>query len=93
MDAPGAREALLAWWTASLEQLMSALHEPGRDRSCWTWWDDSPSPQTARLATLAQLYAQGDLHLAILATFPLDRAADASAPTGSIRGKIVITVG
>ncbi|WP_019869733.1 NADP-dependent oxidoreductase [Salinispora oceanensis] len=47
-----------------------------------------------RLATLAQLYAQGDLHLPILATFPLDRAADAQRAyqAGNIRGKIVITI-
>lgn len=48
----------------------------------------------ARLAGLAQLYAKGDLAVHILATFPLDRAADAhrAYQAGNIRGKIVITV-
>ncbi|MCO1618910.1 maleylpyruvate isomerase family mycothiol-dependent enzyme [Micromonospora tulbaghiae] len=45
--APREREALLAWWTESVEQLTSTLREAGPDRGCWTWWDDSPSPQTA----------------------------------------------
>ncbi|MFI7304963.1 maleylpyruvate isomerase family mycothiol-dependent enzyme [Micromonospora aurantiaca] len=46
-DAPQEREALLAWWTESVEQLTSTLRAAGPDRGCWTWWDDSPSPQTA----------------------------------------------
>ncbi len=45
--APREREALLAWWTESVEQLTSTLREAGPDRSCWTWWGDSPSPQTS----------------------------------------------
>ncbi|WP_425787640.1 maleylpyruvate isomerase family mycothiol-dependent enzyme [Micromonospora sp. DT227] len=45
--APREREALLAWWTESIEQLTSALRTAGPDRRCWTWWDDSPSPQTS----------------------------------------------
>lgn len=45
--APREREALLAWWTESIEQLTSALREAGPDRGCWTWWGDSPSPQTS----------------------------------------------
>lgn len=45
--APREREALLAWWTESVEQLMSVLRDAGPDRGCWTWWDDSPSPQTS----------------------------------------------
>ncbi|MEU8613866.1 maleylpyruvate isomerase family mycothiol-dependent enzyme [Actinoplanes sp. NPDC048791] len=45
--APREREALLAWWTESVDQLTSALRAAGPDRCCWTWWDDSPSPQTA----------------------------------------------
>ena len=45
--APREREALLAWWTESVEQLTGVLREAGQDRSCWTWWDDSPSPQTS----------------------------------------------
>ncbi|MEV0430632.1 maleylpyruvate isomerase N-terminal domain-containing protein [Micromonospora sp. NPDC050495] len=45
--APREREALLTWWTESIEQLTSTLREAGPDRRCWTWWDDSPSPQTS----------------------------------------------
>ncbi|GAA1403317.1 maleylpyruvate isomerase family mycothiol-dependent enzyme [Catellatospora coxensis] len=47
MGAPREREALLTWWTESVEQLTSALRAAGPDRGCWTWWDDSPSPQTS----------------------------------------------
>jgi len=47
MGAPREREALLAWWTESVERLTSALREAGPDRGCWTWWGDSPSPQTS----------------------------------------------
>ncbi|MGW4946057.1 maleylpyruvate isomerase N-terminal domain-containing protein [Actinoplanes sp. NPDC004185] len=45
--APREREALLDWWTESVEHLTSALRDAGPDRGCWTWWDDSPSPQTS----------------------------------------------
>jgi len=45
--APRERDALMTCWTESIEQLMNALREAGPDRACWTWWDDSPSPQTA----------------------------------------------
>lgn len=45
--APREREALLAWWTESVEQLTNALHEAGPDRGCWTWWGDSQSPETS----------------------------------------------
>ncbi|MFI7430767.1 maleylpyruvate isomerase family mycothiol-dependent enzyme [Micromonospora sp. NPDC049836] len=45
--APREREALLTWWTESVAQLTSTLREAGPDRRCWTWWDDSPSPQTS----------------------------------------------
>jgi uncharacterized protein (TIGR03083 family) len=47
LGAPQEREALLAWWNESIEQLTSTLREAGPDRGCWTWWDDSPSPQTS----------------------------------------------
>ncbi|RKN32251.1 maleylpyruvate isomerase N-terminal domain-containing protein [Micromonospora musae] len=47
MGAPREREALLAWWTESVERLTSALREAGPDRGCWTWWGDSQSPQTS----------------------------------------------
>ncbi|WP_433717078.1 maleylpyruvate isomerase family mycothiol-dependent enzyme [Actinoplanes sp. CA-051413] len=46
-EAPREREALLAWFTASTQELLDALREAGPDRGCWTWWDDSPSPQTS----------------------------------------------
>jgi NADPH:quinone reductase-like Zn-dependent oxidoreductase len=48
----------------------------------------------ARLAELAELYAQGKLTVHILETFPLGRAADAHRAyrAGNIRGKIVITI-
>jgi len=45
--APREREALLDWWTESVDLVMSVLREAGPDRPCWTWWDDSPSPQTS----------------------------------------------
>ncbi|ANJ26021.1 maleylpyruvate isomerase N-terminal domain-containing protein [Agromyces aureus] len=45
--APREREALLAWWDESVEHLMTVLREAGPDRVCWTWWADSPSPQTS----------------------------------------------
>lgn len=48
----------------------------------------------ARLAALADLYAQGALIVHILATLPLSRAADAHRlyRAGNIHGKIVLTV-
>ncbi|MEV4626812.1 maleylpyruvate isomerase family mycothiol-dependent enzyme [Micromonospora sp. NPDC049523] len=45
--APREREALLAWWDESTEQLLTALRQAGPDRGCWTWWGESQSPQTA----------------------------------------------
>ncbi|MFI5832270.1 maleylpyruvate isomerase N-terminal domain-containing protein [Micromonospora sp. NPDC051300] len=45
--APREREALLAWWTESVAHLTDVLRAAGPDRGCWTWWDDSPSPQTS----------------------------------------------
>jgi uncharacterized protein (TIGR03083 family) len=45
--APRERDALLTWWSDSIEQLTSTLREAAPDRGCWTWWDDSPSPQTS----------------------------------------------
>jgi uncharacterized protein (TIGR03083 family) len=47
MGAPREREALLAWWTESVEQLTSVLREAGPDRGCWTFWGDCDSPQTS----------------------------------------------
>ncbi|MGW3896612.1 maleylpyruvate isomerase N-terminal domain-containing protein [Micromonospora profundi] len=45
--APRERDALLAWWTESVERLTSGLSEAGLDRGCWTWWGDSQSPETS----------------------------------------------
>jgi uncharacterized protein (TIGR03083 family) len=44
--APREREALLAWLTEATQAQLDALREAGPDRGCWTWWDDSQSPQT-----------------------------------------------
>ena len=53
--APREREALLAWWAESVDNLMTVLREAGPDRACWTWWDDSPSPQTSGAWTRRQM--------------------------------------
>ncbi|MEV6596965.1 maleylpyruvate isomerase family mycothiol-dependent enzyme [Actinoplanes sp. NPDC051346] len=44
--APREREALLAWWAESAQQLVDALREAGPDRGCWVGWCDSQSPRT-----------------------------------------------
>lgn len=44
---PQEREALLAWWDESVAILTNVLRDAGPDHVCWTWWDDSPSPQTS----------------------------------------------
>ncbi len=54
--APREREALLAWWVESVEHLASVLREAGPDRACWTWWGDSPSPQTSGAWARRQLH-------------------------------------
>lgn len=53
-----------------------------------------PTRSAARLAELADLFAQGRLTVHILRTFPLAQAADAHRAylAGNIRGKIVLTV-
>jgi NADPH:quinone reductase-like Zn-dependent oxidoreductase len=53
-----------------------------------------PTRSAARLAELADLFAQGKLTVHIFRTFPLDRAADAlrARKAGNIRGKIVLTI-
>ncbi|HEX5542680.1 MAG TPA: NADP-dependent oxidoreductase [Micromonospora sp.] len=53
-----------------------------------------PKRSAARLAELADLFAQGKLTVHIRETFPLARAAEAhrSYKAGNIRGKIVLTV-
>lgn len=53
-----------------------------------------PARSAARLAELAGLYADGQLSVHVMATYPLAQAADAlrAYQAGNIRGKIVITV-
>ncbi|MEZ0064776.1 uncharacterized protein (TIGR03083 family) [Streptacidiphilus sp. MAP12-20] len=53
--APREREALLAWFAASTQQLLDALREAGPDRGCWTWWGSSQSPQTCGAVARHQL--------------------------------------
>ena len=53
--APQDREALLAWMTASTQQLVDALRAAGPDRGCWTWWGDSQSPSTTGAVARHQL--------------------------------------
>ncbi|WP_245601724.1 maleylpyruvate isomerase family mycothiol-dependent enzyme [Hamadaea tsunoensis] len=53
--APQEREALLAWFAASVQELLDALREAGPDRGCWTWWGDSQSPQTSGAVARDQL--------------------------------------
>lgn len=52
-----------------------------------------PKRSAARLAELADLYAQGRLHVHIHAEFPLEKAADAHRfhKQGGVQGKIVLT--
>jgi uncharacterized protein (TIGR03083 family) len=50
------REALVAWFAASTQQLLDALQEAGPDRDCWTWWDTSQSPQTCAAVARHQLH-------------------------------------
>ncbi|MEU8487933.1 maleylpyruvate isomerase family mycothiol-dependent enzyme [Streptomyces sp. NPDC048641] len=52
LGSPREREALLAWLTASTQQLLDALREAGQDRGCWTWWGTS---QTAGAVARHQL--------------------------------------
>ena len=53
--APREREALLAWFAASTEELLDALRKAGPDRGCWTWWGPSQSPQTSGAVARHQL--------------------------------------
>jgi uncharacterized protein (TIGR03083 family) len=55
VPAPADREALLAWFSASVQRLFDALREAGPDRACWTWWGDSQSPETSGAAARHQL--------------------------------------
>ena len=53
--APREREALPAWFAASVQEQLDALREAGPDRGCWTWWGDSQSPQTSGAVARDQL--------------------------------------
>ena len=53
--APREREALLAWFAASVRELLDALREAGPDRGCWTWWGDSQSPENSAAVARHQL--------------------------------------
>ncbi|MFB6609013.1 maleylpyruvate isomerase N-terminal domain-containing protein [Agromyces sp. NPDC056379] len=55
-DTPREHEALLSWWVESVEHLEGVLREAGPDRDCWTWWADSPSPQTSGAWARRQLH-------------------------------------
>lgn len=53
--APRERDAVLAWFAASVRELLDVLREAGPDRGCWTWWDTSQSPQTSGAVARDQL--------------------------------------
>lgn len=53
--APREREAVPAWFAASVRELLDALREAGPERGCWTWWGDSQSPQTSGAVARHQL--------------------------------------
>ncbi|SES36147.1 TIGR03083 family protein [Pedococcus cremeus] len=53
--APRDREALDTWLAESTQELLDALREAGPDRSCWTWWGTSQSPQTCGAVARHQL--------------------------------------
>ncbi|GAA1952971.1 maleylpyruvate isomerase N-terminal domain-containing protein [Agromyces allii] len=73
-SAPRERDALLAWWDESVEHLMSVLRAAGPDRPCWTWWGDSPSPQTSGA------WARRQLHEIAVHTFDVQLAGGAPQP-------------
>ncbi|WP_199510610.1 maleylpyruvate isomerase family mycothiol-dependent enzyme [Nucisporomicrobium flavum] len=59
--APSERPALLAWFTASTQELLNALREAGPDRGCRTWWGASQSPQTSGAVARHQVQ-EGAVH-------------------------------
>ncbi|WP_327002588.1 maleylpyruvate isomerase family mycothiol-dependent enzyme [Dactylosporangium sp. NBC_01737] len=73
--APREREAVLAWFAASVRELLDALREAGPDRGCWTWWGTSQSPQTSGAVARHQLQQLAvhtyDAHVAVGAAQPL----------------------
>lgn len=72
--APRERGGLLDWWAESVEHLERVLHEAGPDRSCWTWWADSPSPQTSGE------WARRQLHEIAVHTYDVQLAGSAPQP-------------
>ncbi|MDG6106192.1 maleylpyruvate isomerase family mycothiol-dependent enzyme [Dactylosporangium aurantiacum] len=52
---PRERGAVLAWFAASVRELLDALRQAGPDRGCWTWWGTSQSPQTSGAVARHQL--------------------------------------
>ncbi len=75
---PREREALLAWFAESTQQLLGALREAGPDRGCWTWWGSSQSPQTTGAVARHQLQQVAvhtyDAQITIGAAQPLPEA-------------------
>ncbi|MET0842906.1 MAG: maleylpyruvate isomerase N-terminal domain-containing protein [Leifsonia flava] len=72
--APRDRETLLDWWVESVERLESVLREAGPDRECWTWWADSPSPQTSGA------WARRQLHEIAVHTYDIQLTEGAAEP-------------
>ncbi|MDR6905494.1 uncharacterized protein (TIGR03083 family) [Agromyces sp. 3263] len=72
--APREREALLGWWAESIEHLDRVLREAGPDRDCWTWWGDSPSPQTSGA------WARRQLHEIVVHTYDVQLTGGAPQP-------------
>lgn len=54
-EAPGERDALIAWLDESIRTFHDALREADPDRACWTWWERSVSPQTCGAVARHQL--------------------------------------
>jgi uncharacterized protein (TIGR03083 family) len=52
---PSDRDAVLRWSAESTVELLTALSRSGPDTGCWTWWGDSPSPQTSGAVARHQL--------------------------------------
>jgi uncharacterized protein (TIGR03083 family) len=46
---------LLAWSAAATESLVAALGAAGPGRECWTWWQGSDAPSTARAVARHQV--------------------------------------
>ncbi|RPE27583.1 maleylpyruvate isomerase family mycothiol-dependent enzyme [Kitasatospora cineracea] len=53
--APTDREALIAWFAESNEQLLAALREAGPEAPCWGWWELAQSPRNTTGAVRRRL--------------------------------------